>query len=153
MNCLLAWCVNISYTSIWLHLLLVFYHFPNEFFATNAAMIAALLLTARQCLLKQMQILDFEMRILIVVGWHGFMPLKGGTSNPIKPMPCFVYIILWCFLQKAKVKCVLLGPPGVGKTALVAQYCDQAFVTSYVLLGLGVRCQESGYVKKEINLP
>ncbi|CAK9075069.1 unnamed protein product [Durusdinium trenchii] len=30
------------------------------------------------------------------------------------------------------VKCVIMGPSGVGKSALVAQYCDQNYVPSYL---------------------
>ena len=34
-----------------------------------------------------------------------------------------------------EVKCVILGPAAAGKSALVAQYCDETFVPTYLQLG------------------
>jgi len=36
-----------------------------------------------------------------------------------------------------EVKCVLLGPSMVGKSALVARYCDETFVKTYLCRGAG----------------
>lgn len=37
---------------------------------------------------------------------------------------------------EAKLKCVLVGPESVGKTALVSRFCDQTFIADYLLLDI-----------------
>ena len=41
-----------------------------------------------------------------------------------------------CVSSEAKLKCVLVGPESVGKTALVSRLCDQTFLPGYLLLGI-----------------